>query len=102
MSDLKLEQVRLFGDFHRRRGHSPRLQGDATGGGFDLAMTRCLTAVAVVIAASLLAVQTARAVEAVNVRLDAAAITLTSATELQKTDGARSGRNCAADRSARA
>jgi diguanylate cyclase (GGDEF)-like protein/PAS domain S-box-containing protein len=89
MSDLKLEQVRLFGDFHRRRGHSPRLQGDATGGGFDLAMTRCLTAVAVVIAASLLAVQTARAVEAVNVRLDAAAIDLTSATELQKTDGDR-------------
>jgi diguanylate cyclase (GGDEF)-like protein/PAS domain S-box-containing protein len=52
-------------------------------------MTRCLTAAAVVIAASLLAVQTARAVEAVNVRLDAAAIDLTSATELQKTDGDR-------------
>jgi len=52
-------------------------------------MTRCLTAAAVVIAASLLAVQTAPAVEAVNVRLDAAAIDLTSATELQKTDGDR-------------
>ena len=52
-------------------------------------MTRCLTAVAVVIAASLLAVQTASAVEAVNVRLDAAAIDLTAATEVQKSDGDR-------------
>jgi len=52
-------------------------------------MTRCLTAVAVVIAASLLAVQTAPAVEAVNVRLDAAAIDLTAATEMQKSDGDR-------------
>ncbi len=52
-------------------------------------MTRCLTAVAVMIAASLLAVQTTRAVEAVNVRLDAAAIDLTAATEVQKTDGDR-------------
>jgi diguanylate cyclase (GGDEF)-like protein/PAS domain S-box-containing protein len=52
-------------------------------------MTRCLTAVAVVIAASLLAVQTAPAVEAVNVRLDAAAIDLTAATEVQKSDGDR-------------
>jgi diguanylate cyclase (GGDEF)-like protein/PAS domain S-box-containing protein len=79
----------LFYNFHRRRGHGPRLQGDATGGGFNLAMTRCLTAVAVVIAASLLAVQTAPAVEAVNVRLDAAAIDLTAATEMQKSDGDR-------------
>jgi len=52
-------------------------------------MIRCLTAVAVTFAASLLAAQTARAVEAVNVRLDAAAIDLTAATELQKTDGDR-------------
>ena len=52
-------------------------------------MTRCLTAVAVVIAASLLAVQTAPAVEAVNVRLDAAAIDLTAATDVQKSDGDR-------------
>ena len=79
----------MFYNFHRRRGHGPRLQGDATGGGFNLAMTRCLTAVAVVIAASLLAVQTAPAVEAVNVRLDAAAIDLTAATEVQKSDGDR-------------
>ena len=79
----------MFYNFHRRRGHGPGLQGDATGGGFNLAMTRCLTAVAVVIAASLLAVQTAPAVEAVNVRLDAAAIDLTAATEVQKSDGDR-------------
>jgi diguanylate cyclase (GGDEF)-like protein/PAS domain S-box-containing protein len=52
-------------------------------------MMRCLTAAAVAIAASLLAAQTARSVEAVNVRLDAAAIDLTAATELQKTDGDR-------------
>ena len=79
----------MFYNFHRRRGHGPGLQGDATGGGFNLAMTRCLTAVAVVIAASLLAVQTAPAVEAVNVRLDAAAIDLTAATEVQKSDSDR-------------
>jgi diguanylate cyclase (GGDEF)-like protein/PAS domain S-box-containing protein len=52
-------------------------------------MTRCLTTVAAVIAASLLAIAGARAVEAVNVRLDAAAIDLTAATELQKTDSDR-------------
>src|SRR5499426_3325422 len=52
-------------------------------------MTRCLTALVIAFAASLLAVQTARAVEAVNVRLDAAAIDLTAATEVQKTDGDR-------------
>jgi diguanylate cyclase (GGDEF)-like protein/PAS domain S-box-containing protein len=52
-------------------------------------MTRCLTAAAVVIAASLLTAPTARAVEAVNVRLDAAAIDLTAATELQTTEGDR-------------
>jgi len=79
----------LFGDFHRRRGHSPRLQGDATGGGFLLAITRCFAAVTVAIIASLLAFSIARAVEAVNVRLDAAAIDLTSAVEAQKTDGDR-------------
>jgi diguanylate cyclase (GGDEF)-like protein/PAS domain S-box-containing protein len=52
-------------------------------------MTRCQTAVVVALAASLLAAHTARAVEAVNVRLDAAAIDLTAATEVQKTDGDR-------------
>ncbi|HEY4980392.1 MAG TPA: EAL domain-containing protein [Pseudolabrys sp.] len=54
-------------------------------------VTRCVTAVAVVLAlaASLLAAPAARAVEAVNVRLDAAAIDLTAATERQKTEGDR-------------
>src|SRR5262249_52776166 len=88
-SELKRGQRRLFGNFYRRRGHSPGLQGDATDGGPILAITRGLTAVAVVIAASLLAGQTARGVEAVNVRLDAAAIDLTAATDLQKTEGDR-------------
>ena len=41
------------------------------------------------LAASLLAVATAHAVEAVNVRLDTAAIDLTAATEIQKTEGDR-------------
>jgi diguanylate cyclase (GGDEF)-like protein/PAS domain S-box-containing protein len=54
-----------------------------------LPMMRCLTVVAVAIAASLLGSQIARAVESVNVRLDAAAIDLTAATEVQRTDGDR-------------
>jgi diguanylate cyclase (GGDEF)-like protein/PAS domain S-box-containing protein len=52
-------------------------------------MTRWLTAVAVVITAVLLTVPLARAVESVNVRLDAAAIDLTAATEVQHTEGDR-------------
>src|SRR5262245_8712710 len=52
-------------------------------------MMRRLTAVAFVVATSLLASQIACAVEAINVRLDAAAIDLTAATEVQKTDGDR-------------
>ena len=52
-------------------------------------MMHCLAAVAVVIAASLPASQIACAVESVNVRLDAAAIDLTAATDVQKTDGDR-------------
>ena len=52
-------------------------------------MTRCLTAMAVVIVAVLSVVSTARAVESVNVRLDAAAIDLTAATEVQRTEGDR-------------
>ncbi|HEY5218070.1 MAG TPA: sensor domain-containing phosphodiesterase, partial [Pseudolabrys sp.] len=54
-------------------------------------VTRCVTGLAIVLAlaASLLAAAPARAVEAVNVRLDAAAIDLTAATERQKTDGDR-------------
>ncbi len=53
-----------------------------------MTLTRCLTA-AVVIAASLVTAPIASAVEAVNVRLDAAAIDLTAATELQTTEGDR-------------
>src|SRR5262245_19619086 len=52
-------------------------------------MKRWLTAVAIAITASLLASQIGHAVEAVNVRLDAAAIDLTAATDVQKTEGDR-------------
>ena len=52
-------------------------------------MMRWLTAIAVVITAVLLTVPVARAVEAVNVRLDAAAIDLTAATEVQHTESDR-------------
>src|SRR5262245_66505258 len=52
-------------------------------------MMRRLTAVAFAVATSLLACQIACAVEAINVRLDAAAIDRTAATEVQKTDGDR-------------
>ncbi|MGB9412500.1 MAG: EAL domain-containing protein [Pseudolabrys sp.] len=52
-------------------------------------MTRCLTAIAVVIIAVLVLVPSARAVESVNARLDAAAIDLTAATEVQRTEGDR-------------
>jgi diguanylate cyclase (GGDEF)-like protein/PAS domain S-box-containing protein len=48
-----------------------------------------LAAIALALVAALLVAPAARAVEAVNVRLDAAAIDLTAATELQKTDGDR-------------
>jgi hypothetical protein len=40
-------------------------------------------------AVSLLAISAAHAVDAVNVRLDAAAIDLTAATEVQRTEGDR-------------
>jgi len=79
----------LLADSHRRRGQGPGLQGDAAAGGFALPMTRWLTALAVVITAVLLTVPVARAVESVNVRLDAAAIDLTAATEVQHTEGDR-------------
>ena len=52
-------------------------------------MTRCLTALATAFAVSLFAISAAHAVDAVNVRLDAAAIDLTVATEVQKTEGDR-------------
>jgi diguanylate cyclase (GGDEF)-like protein/PAS domain S-box-containing protein len=50
-----------------------------------LKFIRCATAIALALTA-LLAAPSARAVEAVNVRLDVPAIDLTAATELQKTD----------------
>ena len=53
-------------------------------GGFGLIIARWLTAVALVLLA--LAGSPARAVEAVNVRLDASAIDLTAATETLKTE----------------
>jgi len=56
-------------------------------GGFRLNLMRCLTTV--VLALATLAALPARAIEAVNVRLDASAIDLTAATEMQKTEGDR-------------
>src|SRR6185436_17812506 len=58
-------------------------------GDFGPAMTRCLIALATAFAVSLFAISAAHAVDAVNVRLDAAAIDLTAATEVQKTEGDR-------------
>jgi diguanylate cyclase (GGDEF)-like protein/PAS domain S-box-containing protein len=65
------------------------MTGTAAVGGFGLTLTRCVTAAMLALAATLLAAQPSRAVEAVNVRLGASAIDLTAATELQKTDGDR-------------
>jgi diguanylate cyclase (GGDEF)-like protein/PAS domain S-box-containing protein len=79
----------LFENSNRQQGQGPRLQGDAAGGGFILIMIRRLTAVAFAVATALLASQIAWAVESISVRLDAAAIDLTAATEVQKTDGDR-------------
>jgi diguanylate cyclase (GGDEF)-like protein/PAS domain S-box-containing protein len=62
------------------------MTGNAAVGGFGLTLTRCVTAAVLALAATLLAAQPSRAVEAVNVRLGASAIDLTAATELQKTD----------------
>jgi len=65
-----------------------RRLGALLAGGFGLALIRCATAIALALTALLTAVP-ARAVEAVNVRLDVPAIDLTAATELQKTDSDR-------------
>ncbi len=64
----------FFADFRAR----------ASAGGFNLIGTRWLTAAAVVLL--VLAASPARAVEAVNVRLDASAIDLTAATDVLKTE----------------
>src|SRR5579872_4996525 len=60
-------------------------------GGRRLKIARCVTALAFAfaLAAPLLIVRSAHAVEAVNVRIDAPAIDLTDATERQKTDADR-------------
>jgi diguanylate cyclase (GGDEF)-like protein/PAS domain S-box-containing protein len=89
MSDLKSNRVRLLADFHRRQCQGRRLRGAAAAGGFILILNSRLAAIALALVAALLVVPAARAVEAVNVRLDAAAIDLTAATELQKTEGDR-------------
>ncbi len=65
------------------------MTGTAVAGGFGLISVRGVTAAVLALAVALLAAPTARAVEAVNVRLDAAAIDLTAATELQKTESDR-------------
>ena len=52
-------------------------------------MTRCLTALVTAFAVSVFTISAAHAVDAVNVRLDAAAIDLTAATEVQRTEGDR-------------
>jgi len=58
-------------------------------GGRFLAFLRAATALAACAFAALLGVSTAAAVEAVNIRLDAAAIDLTDAVDFQHTDGDR-------------
>ncbi len=63
------------------------MAGAAAAGGFALILQRCVILLA--LAASLLTAQPARALEAVNVRVDAAAIDITAATDLQKTDADR-------------
>jgi diguanylate cyclase (GGDEF)-like protein/PAS domain S-box-containing protein len=79
----------LFANFHCERGGGCGTKEAALEGGFGPAMTRCLTALATAFAVSLFANSAAHAVDAVNVRLDAAAIDLTAATEVQKTEGDR-------------
>jgi len=63
------------------------MTGTAAAGGYRLILQRCTTVL--VLAVSLIAARAAYAVEAVNVRLEAPAIDLTDATELQKTDSDR-------------
>ncbi len=65
------------------------MTGAAKAGGFKFIARRCAAVTMLALAASLLTATHARAVESVNVRLDASAIDLTAATELQKTEGDR-------------
>ncbi len=62
------------------------MTGTAAAAGFRLILRRCAIAAALAFAVSLLAGEPARAIEAVNVKLDASAIDLTAATEVQKTE----------------
>ena len=65
------------------------MTGTAAVGGSRLISLRCAVVTVLALAASLLTTPAALAVESVNVRLDAAAIDLTAATDVQKTDGDR-------------
>ena len=65
------------------------MTGTAAAGGSRLISHRCALVTVLALAASLLTTPAALAVESVNVRLDAAAIDLTAATDVQKTDGDR-------------
>ena len=65
------------------------MTGTAAVGGSRLISLRCALVTVLALAASLLTTPAALAVESVNVRLDAAAIDLTAATDVQKTDGDR-------------
>jgi len=87
MAGLNVSRVGLFAEFHRRWRRTEGAASAAAAGGTGLIASRCAAALAVALtlAASLLA-SPARAVEAVNVRLDVSAIDLTAATELKKTD----------------
>jgi diguanylate cyclase (GGDEF)-like protein/PAS domain S-box-containing protein len=76
--------VDLIADFHRRWDRNRKPSGAAAAGGCGLSAIRFVTGLT--LATFLLAAPAARAVEAVNVRLDASAIDLTNATELQRTD----------------
>jgi diguanylate cyclase (GGDEF)-like protein/PAS domain S-box-containing protein len=93
MSGQKMGRVRLFaGVFCRERQARPQ-RTNAGAGGFRLKLFTPAATVAVLAAAAVSALvgmtSPARAVEAVNVRLDAAAIDLTDAVEKQKTDSDR-------------
>jgi diguanylate cyclase (GGDEF)-like protein/PAS domain S-box-containing protein len=67
-----------------RRNVGPKLVGVDLTAEFRLIAMRCMAGLA--LAAALLAAPAAHAVEAVNVRLDASAIDITAATELDKTE----------------
>jgi diguanylate cyclase (GGDEF)-like protein/PAS domain S-box-containing protein len=81
--------VNLLADFYRRQSWISSMTGTAAAGGSRSISHRCALVTVLALAASLLTTPAALAVESVNVRLDAAAIDLTAATDVQKTDGDR-------------